>query len=135
MAKKSICRKCSTMSITTKQTVSSAKSTVTLFTLDIHEHQIHPQVKLVGHVLPIEWRPKLFGVTLDTQLTFTHYCNNIAVKVQQRSKLEKARPAYLWLRQKTLLKTYQIIGRSILSHCCLDWTPSPKDTKWRKIRR
>ena len=37
-----------------KLTVSTAKSTVTLFMPDTHEHHLHPQVKLTDQVLPVE---------------------------------------------------------------------------------
>ena len=67
----------------TKLTMSMAKSTVTLFTSDTHEHNLHPQVKLVDQVLPLEKKPKVIEVTPDTQLTFTQHCYNVAVKVQQ----------------------------------------------------
>ena len=40
-------------------TVSTSKSTVTLFTPDTHEHNIHPQVKLADQVLPLEKKPKV----------------------------------------------------------------------------
>ena len=81
---------------TQKLTVSTAKSTVTLFTPDTHEHHIHPQVKLADQVLPLEKKPKVLGVTLNTHLTFTQHCNNIAVIVQQRNNVLKHWPALLW---------------------------------------
>ena len=62
-----------------KLTVSTAKSTVTLFTPDTHEHHLRPKVNLADQVLPLEKKPKVLGVTLDAHLTFTQYCNNIAV--------------------------------------------------------
>ena len=99
-----------------KKTVSTAKSTVTLFTPDTHEHHLHPQVKLADHVLTHEKKPKVIGVTLDTHLTFTQHCNNIAVKVQRRSNVLKALAGSTWgCDKETLLTTYQAIGRSILS--------------------
>ena len=67
-----------------------AKSTLTIFTLDTHEHHLHLQVKLADQVLPLERKPKVLGVTLDTHLSFTQHCNNIAVKVQQRNNVLKA---------------------------------------------
>ena len=60
-----------------KLTVSTAKSTVTLFTPDTHEPHLHPQVELVDQVLPLKKKPKVLGVMLDTHLTFTQHCNNI----------------------------------------------------------
>ena len=62
-----------------------AKSTVALFTPDIDVRHIHPQVKLADQVLPLEKKPKVLGVTVDTHLTFTQHYNNIALKVQQRN--------------------------------------------------
>ena len=79
-----------------KLTVSTAKSTVTLFTPDTHEHHLHPQVKLADKVLPRKKKPKVLGATLDTQLTFTQHCNNIAVKVQQCNNVLKALAGSTW---------------------------------------
>ena len=99
-----------------KLTVSAAKSIVTLFTPDTHEHHIHPQMKLADQVQSLEKKPKVLGVTLNTYLTFTQHCNNIAVKVQQRNNVLKALSGSTWLCDKeTLLATYQAIDRTILS--------------------
>ena len=47
-----------------KQTVSTAKSTETLFTSDTHKHNIHPLEKLADQVLALEKKPKMLGVML-----------------------------------------------------------------------
>ena len=73
-----------------------AKSTVTLFMPDTHEHHLHPQVKLADQVLPLKKKLKVLGVTLDTNLTFTQHCNNIAVRVQQRNNVLKTLAGYTW---------------------------------------
>ena len=119
-----------------KLTMSAAKSTVTLFTPDTHKHHIHPQVKLADQVLPLEKKPKVLGVTSDTQLTYTQHCNNIAAKVQQRNNLWNALAGSTWgCDKETLLTTYQAIRRSILSYCCHVWTTSHRDTNLRGPRR
>ena len=119
-----------------KLTVSTAKSTVTLFTPDTHEHHLHPQVKLADQVLLLEKKPKVLRVTPDTHLTFTQHCNNIAVKVQQRNNVLNALVGSTWgCDKETFLTTYQAIGRSILSYCCPVWTPSHKDTNWSRQQR
>ena len=134
MATTYICRKCSTTQ--KKLTVSTAKSTVTIFTPDNHERHLHPQVKLADQVLPIEKKPKVLGVTLDTHLTSTQHCNNIAVIVQQQNNVLKAMADSTWgCDKETLLITYQAIGRSILSYCSPVWTPSHKDTNWCRVQR
>ena len=110
--------------INKKLTVSTAKYTVTLFTPDAHDYHIHPQLKLADQVLPLEKNPKLLGMTLDTHLTFTQHCNNIAEKVQQHNNVLKALVGSTWGSDKeTMITTYQAIGRSILSYCCPAWTP------------
>ena len=119
-----------------KLIASTDKSTVALFTPDTHEHNIHPRVKWADQVLPLEIKPKLLGVTLDTHLTFAQHCNNIAVKVQQRNNVMKALAGCTWgCDKETFLTTYQAIGRSILSYCCHMWTPSLKDTYWSRLHR
>ena len=119
-----------------KLTVSTAKCTVALFTPDTHEHHLHPQVKLADQVLPLEKNPRVLGVTLDINLTFTLHCNNIAVRVQQRNNVLIALAgSTLGCDKETLLTTYQTIDRSILSYCCPVWTPSHEDTNWSRLQR
>ena len=101
-----------------------------------HEHHLHPQMKLADQVLPHKKMPKVLGVTLDTHLTFTQHCNNIAVRVQQHNNVLKALAGSTWgCDKETLLTTYQVIGRSILSYCCPVWTQSPKDTNWNRLQQ
>ena len=114
--------------------MSTAKSTVTLFTPDTHEHHLHPQVNLADQVLPLEKGPKVLGVTLDTHPSFTQHCNNNAVKVQQRNNMLKAMAGSTWgCDKETLLTTCQAICRPILSYCCPVWTPLLKDTNWSRL--
>ena len=118
-----------------KVTVSTDKYTVTLFTPDTHEHHLHPQVKLADQVLPLVKKSKVLGVTLDTYLTFTQHCNNIAIIVQQNNNVLKALAGSTWgCDKQTLLTTCQAIGRSILSYCYPVWTPSLKDTNWSRFQ-
>jgi hypothetical protein len=46
-----------------KLDISTAKSTVTLFTPDTHQASVHPDVKINGTRLPLEKSPKILGVT------------------------------------------------------------------------
>ena len=119
-----------------KKTVSTAKSTVTLFTPDTHEHHLHPQVKLADQKLQLEKKSKVLGVMLDTHLTFTQHCKNIAAKVQQcTNELIALASSTLGCNKKTMQTTYQATGRLILSYYCTVWKPSFKDTNWRRLQR
>ena len=81
-------------------------------------------------------KPKVFRVTLDTHLTFTQHCNNIAVKVQQRNNALKALAASTCgCHKETLLTTYHANGRSIHMYFCLVWTPSIMDFTWSRLQR
>ena len=94
------------------------------------------QVKLTDQVLPLDRKPEVLGVTLDTHLTFTQHCNNVAVKVQQRNNVLKALTDSTWgCFKEILLTTCQAIGRTIISYCCPVWTPSPGDTNRSRIQR
>ena len=78
----------------------------------------------------------MLGVTLDTHLTFTQHCNNIAVRLLQRNNVFIALAGSTWgCDKETLQTTYQAIDRSILSYCSPTWTPSHKDTNWFRLKR
>ena len=49
--------------------VSPEKSTVTLFSPDTHEANIHPPVKVDGKLVRLEKHPVLLGVMIDTMYT------------------------------------------------------------------
>ena len=118
-----------------KLTVSTVRSTVTLFMPDTHEHHIHSQLILADQVLPLEKKPKVLEVMLNTQLIFTQHCNNIAVKMKQCNNVLKALTGSTWgCDKETMLTSNQTIGRSILSYCCPIWMPSLRDTNWSRLQ-
>ena len=87
-------------------------------------------------LLPLKKKPKVLGVTLDTHLTFTQYCNNIAVKMQQHNNVLKTLAGSTWgCDKETLLMTYQATSHSILRYCYLVWMPSIKDNNWSRLQR
>ena len=119
-----------------KLTVSTAKCTVARFMPDTHEHHLHPQVTLADQMQPLEKKPNVLGVTLDTQLIFTRFCNNIAANMLQRNNVLKALAGSTCGSDKeTLLPTYQATGRSILRYCCPVLMPLLKDSNWSRLQR
>ena len=108
-----------------KLTVSTEKSTITLFTPDTHEHHLLPQVKFADQVLLLEKKLKVLGVTLDTHLTFANTATISQKKCSLAKNVLNSQAGSTWgYDKKTLLATYQAIGRSILSCSCPVWTPS-----------
>ena len=132
MASTSICRKYST---TSKQKTDIVNGQI--YSNTFHDrYSRDPQVKLADLVLPLEKKPKVLGVTLDTNLTFTQHFNNIAVKVQESNNVLKALAGSTWSCDKeTLQTTYKSIGRSIFSYYCPVQTPSFKETNWSRLQR
>ena len=49
--------------------ISALKSTVTLFTPDQHQFQMHPYITLEDTQLPLERSPKILGVILDPSIS------------------------------------------------------------------
>ena len=83
-------------------------------------------MKLADQVLPLEKKPKVLEVTLDTHLTFTQHCNNIAVKVQQciataeQTLLRKTRTILAQLRtghSRILGQYLNRIDPTVCNHC------------------
>ena len=57
--------------------ISAPKSTVTLFTPDKHQFQIHADITLEDTQLPLERSPKIMGVIMDLSISFHKHCNYV----------------------------------------------------------
>ena len=55
--------------------ISAPKSTVTLFTPDKHQFQMHPDITVEDTQLPLERSPKILGVILVPSISFHKHCN------------------------------------------------------------
>ena len=84
-------------------------------------------------VLPLKKKPKVLGVMLDSHLTNTQHCNNIALKMQQCNVSMAG--STCGSNKETMQTTYQAIDCSILSYFCPVWTPLHKDTNWSRLQR
>ena len=115
--------------------ISASKSSVTLFTPQTAQANIHPQVQIRGDVLPLNRTPKILGVILDTMFCFGPHCKAAASRVQQRNAVMKALAGTDWgCDKETLMMTYRAISRSIISYCCPAWTPIIKETHWNRLQ-
>ena len=117
-----------------KLTVSTAKSTVTLFTPDTHEHHLHPQVKLADQVLLLEKEAKCAR-------SDARHPSHVHTTLQQyRSKsaatqcVESTGRLYLGLQQRNLANDLPGNWPLNTHYCCPVWTPSPKDTNWSRLQ-
>ena len=116
--------------------ISTAKSSVTLFTPDTHQVNLHPQVVINNNVLPLVKTPKILGVTFDTMFTFSEHAKTTANKVSQRNNILKALAGTNWGQSKeTILSTYKAIGRSCINYASPIYTPNLKDSNLLKLQR
>ena len=97
--------------------ISAPKSTVTLFTPDKYQSQLHPDITLEDTQLPLEHSPKLLGVIMDPSLSFHKHCNYVSDRIDKRNNILKALAGSSWGQDKeTLLLTYNALGKSIASY-------------------
>lgn len=103
--------------------ISTSKSSVTLFTSDSAQYNIHPPVFIKGNRLRLEKFPKILGVTFDPQLHFHKHAANTAAAVRRRQAV-KALANTTWGQSKeTLLVTFKACARSIVNYAAPIWTP------------
>ena len=74
------------------QQISAPKSTVTLFTPDKHQFQMHPVITLEDTQLPLERSTKILGlgVIMDPSLSFHRHCNYVSDRIDKRNNMLKA---------------------------------------------
>ena len=115
--------------------ISAPKSTVTLFTPDIHQVQMHPVITLEDPQLPLERSPKILGVIMDPSLSFHRHCNYVSDMIAKRNKMLKALAESSWGQDKnTLLLTYNALGKSIASYASPVWSTNASDSSFKKIQ-
>ena len=82
--------------------ISAPKSTVTLFTPDKHQFQMHPDITLEDTQLPLERSPKILGVIMDPPISFHKHCNYVSDRIDKRNNMLKALVGSSWGRRMRL---------------------------------
>ena len=114
--------------------ISATKSTVTLFTPDKHQFQMHPDITLEDIQLPLEHSPKILGVILDPFISFHKHYNYVSDRIDKRNNMLKALAGSSWGQDnKTLLMTYNAQGKSIANYAAPVWTTNASDSSFKKI--
>ena len=116
--------------------ISAPKSSATLFTPDTHQAtKKRPKILIEDSQLPLVQYPKIFGVHLDTSLSFNKHSSHVAERVSSRNNILKALAGTSWGQQKeTLLMTYKAVGRSIINYAAPVWSTNLRDTNYRNIQ-
>ena len=116
--------------------ISSTKSSVTLFSSDSHQYNIHPQIFLDDQHLPLVQFPKILGVQLDPMLTLNRHATSQAGTAKKRNNLLKALAGSTWGQDtETLISTYRAIGKSVLEYAAPVLDPLLSKTSWTKLER
>ena len=112
------------------------KSSVTLFTSDPHQSFHHPQVSLNGVILPLERRPKILGVTLDTHLSFSPHIAKVAGKASSRLKILKALAGTDWGQEKeTILMTFKSSVSPVFNYAAPLYRPNDSKSALGRLQR
>ena len=115
--------------------VSAQKSTVTLFTSETRQGNLHPLVPMGGNPLPLEPHPKILGVTFDPHFHFHKHVEGLVAKAKQKLNLLKALTGTTWGQQKeTLVATYKALIDSIFSYAAPIWFPNASPSSITKLQ-
>ena len=88
--------------------ISPEKSTVTLFTPDTKEANIHPPVKVKDKMVKLDKEPKILGVYFNTMHTYTSHVKNTVAKARKKVNVLKALAGTDWGQdQETIKNTYK----------------------------
>ena len=115
--------------------ISAPKSTVTLFTPDKHQFQMHPDITFEDTHLPLERSPKILGVILDPSISFYKHCNYVSDRIDKRNSMLNALAGSSWGQDKeTLLMTCNALGKSIANYAAPVWSTNASDSSFKKIQ-
>ena len=79
--------------------ISTPKSTISLFTPDTHQSHSHPVVSLNNTPLPLERQPRIIG-SLLTHTTFTPHISSIVHRTTSRLNIMRALAGTTWGQSK-----------------------------------
>ena len=115
--------------------ISAPKSTVTLFTPDKHQFQMHPDITLEDTQLPVECSPKILGVILYPSISFHKHCNYVSDRIDKRNNILKALVGSSWGQDKeTLLMTYNVLVKSMVNYAAPVWSTNASDSSFKRIQ-
>ncbi|XP_039952139.1 uncharacterized protein LOC120769284 [Bactrocera tryoni] len=116
-------------------TLSSTKSTATIFMNLTKKYRLELNITVDGVKIPTVKNPKSLGVTFDSLCSFSPHTTVIIAKVQSRNKILKSLSGSTWGKDKeTLMATYKAIGRPVLDYAAPIWSPGCSGTQMRKLQ-
>ena len=113
--------------------ISAPKSTVTLFTPDKHQFQMHPDITLEDTQLPLERSPKILGVILDPSISFHKHYNYVSDRIDKRNNMLKALAGSSWGQDKETTDDIQRTGEIHRKYAAPVWSTNASDSSFKKI--
>ena len=118
-----------------KLAIAPSKSTVTLFTPDTHQSNLHPQVSIGGTLLSLDKTPTLLGVKLDTHFSFGPYSKDRAAKGRDKVKILKAVSGSKWGASKEVVsQTWKSLGKTTINYGSVIASPNMSETGFNRIQ-
>ena len=119
-----------------KLSIAPSKSTVTLFTPDTHQSDLHPHITVCGAAIALEKRPKILGVTFDTHFTFSAHCKAVAEKARRKVAILKATAGSTWGATKEILATtFKGHVKSTINFAAPVWAPNASPSSVNLLQR
>ena len=115
--------------------ISAPKSTVTLFTPDKHQFQMHPDITLEDPQLRLERSPKILVVIMDPSIYYHKHCSYVSDRIDKRNNMLKGLGGSSCGQDKeTSLLTYNALGKSFASYAAPVWSTNASDSSFKKIQ-
>ena len=112
----------------------SDKSECCAFTTFSHEARWKPTLKIGSEPLKFEPTPRLLGVLLDRQLTFTPHTEMVKAKVTGKCRMMAALSHSKWgWRKEDLTKVYNAHIKSVMDFGAPAWQPWISDTNMKQL--
>ena len=116
--------------LTNRMTASPDKSSITLFTPDRRESNLHPRLTMFGTPLPLNKNPILLGITYDTHLTFTPHTKTIKHTSLQKNKVLKTLSGTTFGQSKeSQCIIYKQYYRNTIDYAHTAWWPIASNSK------
>jgi hypothetical protein len=93
-----------------KLTIAPHKSTITLFTLDPHQSNVHPQVFYKGEHILLDKTPKWLGINVDSRINSSYHATDLDARLSRQIQIIRALSGTSFGQSKeVLLMTYKML--------------------------
>jgi hypothetical protein len=115
--------------------IAPAKSQIILFTPDVHQSNVHPQVCIDGQLIPLSKKLKILGCWWDTHFCYGAQASETFISLGKRVPIVKAVSNQAWgFDKETLTLTFNTLVKPVIGNCAPVWVPNIKPTHIAKLQ-